>query len=85
MSKLRKVAEVNLDGKTYALGKNGNYALVDETATDAWGNPVGELVPLDSFSTAMGVQALLDALGSTIEALQSMKLERERRMGGGAE
>lgn len=78
---LRKIAEVILSGRTLAVGKNGRYVLVDESERDAWGNPVGRVVEL----TAEDAQPLLDVLGETIEKVQAMKLERDRRMGGGAE
>lgn len=85
LSVLRKVADLDLGGRKLALGRNGNYALVDESARDAWGNPTGRMVPVTEMANADSVQALLDALGVAIELLQAAKLERERRMGGGAE
>lgn len=78
---LRKIAEVVLAGRTLAVGKNGRYVLVDETERDAWGNPVGRVIEL----TVDDAQPLLDVLGEYIEKVQAMKLERDRRMGGGAE
>lgn len=78
---LRKIAEIELDGRVYALGKNGSYCLVDESSKDAWGRPIGvEVFDIKNLSSA-----LLDALGEAIEKIRSMEMERERRMGKGSD
>ncbi len=81
MSQLRKIAVVELSGNKYAVGKNGHYCLVDETATDAWGNQIGRVIDIKAYCTDPNfAQALIDALGESIEKIQGMKLERERRI-----
>lgn len=85
MPPLRKVADVSIGGRSLALGKNGNYALVDESATDAWGRQIGVLLKPDEFCSPEAIQAILDVLGESIEKVRAMELERERRIGRGAE
>lgn len=87
---LRKVSDIQLLGKVYAIGKNGHYYLVDESSLDAWGKNIGQIIEPHMVGgpdvpIAAVCSALLDALGEAVEKIKSLEMGRERRMGAATE
>lgn len=84
---LRKVADIQLFGTIFAIGKNGHYYLVDESSVDAWGKSIGKIVEPQHLAAGPDLVclALLDALGEAVEKIKAMEMGRERRMGAATE
>lgn len=87
MAPLTEIAEIELLGVKYKLGKNGNVRLVTE-APDCWGKIRGEEVTLAHWIGASAltpeqeskIQALLDQLG---DALSRLRQSRDSKLGVG--
>lgn len=87
MAPLTEIAEVELLGTKYKLGKNGNVRLVRESP-DCWGKIRGEEVTLSNWLGSSGmlpeqeekIQALLDQLG---DALSRLRQSRDSKLGVG--
>lgn len=88
MATLTEIAEVDLLGEKYKLGKNGKVSLVKESP-DCWGKIRGEEVTLASWlegemhpEQEKKIQALLDQLG---DALSRLRQSRDSKLGMGKE
>lgn len=89
MAPLTEIAEIDLLGEKYKLGKNGNVTLVKESL-DAWGKVRGDAITLAHWLGSSGmipeqeekVQALLDQLG---DALARLRQSRDSKLGIGKE
>lgn len=87
MAPLTEIAEIDLLGEKYKLGKNGKVSLVRESL-DAWGKIRGDEVTLTHWLGASAltedqerkVQALLDQLG---DALSRLRQSRDSKLGVG--
>lgn len=87
MAPLTEIAEIDLLGEKYKLGKNGKVSLVRESL-DAWGKVRGDEVTLAAWLGSSGmlpeqeekVQALLDQLG---DALSRLRQSRDSKLGVG--
>lgn len=84
---LTEIAEIELLGSKYKLGKNGKVCLVQESP-DCWGKIRGEVITLTHWLGASAlteeqekkVQALLDQLG---DALSRLRQSRDSKLGVG--
>lgn len=89
MATLTEIAEVDLLGEKYKLGKNGKVSLVRESL-DCWGKIRGEEITIANWLGSSGmlpeqeqkVQALLDQLG---DALSRLRQSRDSKLGMGKE
>lgn len=87
MAPLTEIAEIELIGTKYKLGKNGKVSLVRESL-DVWGKIRGEEVTLTHWLGASAltpnqeekIQALLDQLG---DALSRLRQSRDSKLGVG--
>lgn len=87
MSPLTEIAEIDLLGEKFKLGKNAKVTLVKESL-DAWGKVRGDTVTLAHWLGASAltadqeqkVQALLDQLG---DALSRLRQSRDSKLGVG--
>ncbi len=86
---LTEIAEIDLLGEKFKLGKNGKVSLVKESP-DAWGKIRGDAITLAHWLGSSGmlpeqedkVQALLDLLG---DALFRLRQRRDNKLGIGQE
>jgi hypothetical protein len=80
MSTLTEIAEIELLGTKYKLGKNGKVSLVSESL-DCWGKIRGQEITLSNWLGSSGmlpeqeekVQALLDQLGDALSRLRQSR------------
>lgn len=89
MAPLTEIAEIELLGVKYKLGKNGNVRLVTE-GPDCWGKIRGDEISLAQWLGVSAlnpgleekIQALLDQLG---DALSRLRQSRDSKLGVGSQ
>jgi len=85
--KLHRIGEIKLGSHTYSIAKNGRFTLVDESDTDAWGNPIGRAMTPHDLAKRHGDQEiildLIDLVGSLVEQVRGFEMTREMRAGAG--
>lgn len=82
---VRKITDIDLAGTKYALAKNGEFILVDESGVDIYGKNIGRRVLWAEFEKEDICKALLEALGKSLERIQALEMARERQINRGAE